>query len=150
MLGSTEDLGVHKEEEIPDRSDGEEEERDLDISDRRRHPRLAIRKKAKLLNCDKPCAEEEWRATPSDIKWRTLATLEFAYRGEKKVKLERDTEKVAPASAKPPPPEAPPSTYSRDKDAEKGVGKGKGKGKTPKESREKEKGHRKEGGHWRK
>ena len=44
-----------------------------------------------------------------------------------KVKLEEDTTRVAPVSAKPPPPAAPPSTYSRDRVAEKGAEKGKEK-----------------------
>ena len=137
VLDITEELGwIKREEELPGRSGGEEE-RDLNISDRRRHPMLTIQEKAKLLNCDRQCEEDEWTATPSAIKWGTLEILKFAYRGEGEVKLEGDTGKVAPVSANPPPPEAPPSTYSRDRAAEKD--RNKGKEKIPKESRSKEK-----------
>ena len=87
---------------------------------------LTTRGEVKLQNCDIPISEEEWVATPTAIKWGTLEISKFAYRGEKKVKLEVDTERVAPSSAKPPPPEPPP-TYSRDRAVGKGSGKGKGK-----------------------
>ena len=90
------------------------------------HPMLAIPEKAKLLNCDRPCAEEEWSASPLDIKWGTLEILKFAYRGEKKVKLEGDTTKVAPAGAKPPPPERRhPRTVGIGLRKRSGAGKGK-------------------------
>ena len=45
-MDSTEDLwGVKKEEELPECSDGEEEERDLDRSDRTREPMLTTQEK---------------------------------------------------------------------------------------------------------
>ena len=57
------------------------------------------------------------------LKWGTLANLKFAYRGEKKVKLEVVTARVAPSSANPPP--KPPSTFSSDNVEAKGAEKGK-------------------------
>ena len=66
------------------------------------------------------------QAMPLGIMWGALEILKFAYRGEKKVKLERDTASVEPVSAKPPPPAALPSTYSRDRAAERAAGIGKG------------------------
>ena len=122
VMGSTEEIGGLQREKGIYRIVATEKkrERDCDIADRRRQPMLAIPEKANLLYCDRPFAEEEWGAMPLDIKWGTLGILKFPYRGEKKVKLEGDTAKVAPVSAKPPPPAAPPSTYSRDRDAGKG------------------------------
>ena len=83
-MDSTEERGVQREEDLPERIAGEEE-RDLDIADRRRKPVLKIPEKAKHLNCDMPCAEEEWRAMPLDIKWVALGILKFSYRGGKSV-----------------------------------------------------------------
>ena len=50
-----------------------------------------------------------------------IGNMQFSYHGEKKIKIEEDTTRVAPLSPKPPPPK-PPSTYSSDKPAEKGAG----------------------------
>ena len=61
---------------------------------------------------------------PTWLKWETLENLKFDYHGEKKAKLEVDTARVAPVSAKPPP--KPPSAFSSDKVV---VGKGAEKGK---------------------
>ena len=49
----------------------------MNIAVRRRHQRLAIPEKGELLNCDRPCAEEEWRATPLHIRWGALGILKF-------------------------------------------------------------------------
>ena len=71
---------------------------------------------------------------PTAIKWETMDVLVFPYYGEKKVKLEVGTKRVAPVSAKPPPP-APPYAYSSDRVVGKGPEKGKwegSKGKGPK------------------
>ena len=70
-----------------------------------------------------------------------IGDLAISYRGEKKVKLEGDTAKVAPLSANPPPTAAPPAAYSRDRVRKKEWGE---KEKTPKESRAKEKGNPKD------
>ena len=51
-----------------------------------------------------------------------MGNLKFAYHGEKKVKLEVDTTRVAPVRAKPPP--KPPSAFSIDKVVGKGAEKG--------------------------
>ena len=84
-----------------------------------------------------------------DIKWGALEILGFSYRREKKVKIEVDTARVAPVSAKPPTPDPPP-TYSSDRAVGKDRGNGKG---IPKERRTKEKTVNeipKEERHWRK
>ena len=50
VMDITEELGVKKEEDLPDRSDGEEE-RDLNLSDRPRDTRLTPQEKARFQNC---------------------------------------------------------------------------------------------------
>ena len=81
---------------------------------------------ARLRNCEIPFSEEEWRSTPTALKWETLGNLKFAYHGEKKVEIEVDTPRVAPVSAKPTPPKPPPP-FSSDQVVGKGAVKGKGK-----------------------
>ena len=63
--------------------------------------------------------------------------LEISYHGEKKVKLDVDTPRLGPVSAKPPPPEAPPSKYSSDRVV--GKGSENGKAKIPEKRRTKDK-----------
>ena len=72
VLDITDELGGNQRDGgIPDCSEGGEE-RDLDISDRNKEPRLAIQEKAKLPNCDRKCSEEEWRSMAIATKWGTL------------------------------------------------------------------------------
>ena len=104
MLDSTDELGViKKEEDLPDRIDGEDN-RDLNLADRTRDPRLTPQEKARLQNCERPCSEEDWGAMPTALEWGTLGNLEFAYHGEMMAKIEVYTSMVAPMSAKPAPP----------------------------------------------
>ena len=62
---------------------------------------------------------------PTAAKWKTLRNMKFVYRGEKKVKIEKDITRRAPETSKPPPPK-PPITLSSDKPSGKGAEKGKG------------------------
>ena len=42
--------------------------RDLSIEDTTIGPRLTVAEKTRLLNCDRPCAREEWRVIPPKAK----------------------------------------------------------------------------------
>ena len=65
--------------ETPERIDGVSE-RSLDIVDLTRDPRLTIVEWSKLKACERHCSKEEWRGTASQIKWKTLEDLGFAFR----------------------------------------------------------------------
>ena len=125
MRDSTEEIRrIKLEEKIPERIGGEEE-RDLDLADRTKEPRLTPKEKARLQRFERPCSEEERRSTPTWLKWETLGNLKSAYHGEKKAELEVGTARVAPMSAKPPP--KPQYAFSSDKVVGKGAEAGTGK-----------------------
>ena len=84
---------------------------------------MTPQEKERLRNFEIPLREEEeWRATPTALKWETLGNLKFAYHGEKKVKTEVDTTGVAPVSAR----TAPPKVRPGEGQTQKGVNAKKG------------------------
>ena len=146
MRECTEELGAPQtEEEKGDFPDIEEAitERNLDVVDMSKEPKLTLEEWNRLKACDRPCSKEEWRGMATSRKWETLGNLGFTHRGgapgeaRTSIQTSENTARAAPPpqSAKPPPPK-PPSTYANDKrmeisseTAEKGTGKGKGKDK---------------------
>ena len=86
VMESTKELGGPKTEEIvdeiPDSVDGVEE-RNLNLADTTREPKLTIAEWGKLNTCERPCAKEEWRGMTRKTKWKTSKNLGFSLRGEK-------------------------------------------------------------------
>ena len=139
LKDSTEELGGTKEEDeekgIPDCSEGDEGG-DLSIADTTREPRLTVEEKTRLLNCERPCAKEEWMAMSVKDNWQTLTVMKFELAGQKKVGIEeKDTKESTP--------KAPPASANRRRLRRLEVIEEKQKG-NPKEKNPKEKENKKE------
>ena len=76
MRGSTEELAVPKMEEIedgiPEKLDGAEE-RNLNVADATKEPKLTIADRNRLRTCERPCSKEEWMGMSNKNKWGGLA-----------------------------------------------------------------------------
>ena len=86
VRGSTEGMGVPKmeeiEDEIPEKSEGVEE-RDLNVVDTTKEPKLTIAERNRLMTCERPCSKEEWRGMSTKNKWGALLNFGCAFHGPK-------------------------------------------------------------------
>ena len=141
-------------DEIPDSVDGVEE-RNLNVVDATREPKLTISEWNKLNTGERPCSKEEWGGVARKTKWKTLGNLGFTSRGDKEEKKEEPEEEVKTAVAKastpgsvvPPqsanPPPKPPSALCHDRRGESvdaKVEKGKTRARARAETKEDQKG----------
>ena len=145
------------EDGIPESLDGAGE-RNLNVVDATKAPKLTIEERNRLKTCGRPCSKEEWRGMPNKNMWKTLLNLKFAFHGPKEEKTEESkvevgetastsTRVVPPQSPKPPPP-LPPSTIGNDRREEKGEekgGNGQGKSKTKAKTKARQKGRNERG-----
>ena len=145
VRGSTEEPGIPKMEEIEDGMPGTLDgagERDLNVVDATKEPKLTIAERNRHKTNERPCPKEEWRGVPNKNTWEKLLNLGCAFHGpmeeekeEPKVEASAtawtSTRVVQPQITKPPPP-LPPSTLGNDRREEKGrKGQGKSQGNGP-------------------
>ena len=123
MRNGTEELGksqTGKEEESLPGTEIEEgqTERDIDLIDRGKEPKLTEEEWSRLGTCERPCSKEEWRLMTNNMKWQAMGNLGLS--NEKKGGRisnqkggtsgeEQKVPRPPPQSAKPAPPK-PPST----------------------------------------
>ena len=92
----------------------EEAERDIDLLNRDKEPKLSAIERGRLKTCEGPCTEEEWRSVSTKIHWGTMDSLGLLRkREENDIKGEQEIP-GPPKEAKSLPP-MPPSTFLKDK-----------------------------------
>ena len=72
MRGSNEEPGIPKMEEIEDEMPETLEgvgERDLNVVDTTKEPKLTIAEWNRLKTCERPCSKEEWGGMSNKNKW---------------------------------------------------------------------------------
>ena len=104
----------HEAESIPATEVEEgETEREVDLINREKEPKLTASEWNRLKKCERPCTKEEWRAMSTQTQWETLGYLGLLWKREEDgVKGEQEIP-GPPKCAKAPPPALPPSTYLR-------------------------------------
>ena len=98
-----------------------ETERDVDLIDRGKEPKLSDSEWNRLRTCERPCSREEWRLMTNQMKWRTLGSLGLLTKKETTeavgeiVGEEEQRIPGPPQFAKAQPPPRLPSTYTKDR-----------------------------------
>ena len=50
-------------------------ERDINLIDRGKEPKITEKEWSRLGTCDRPCSKEEWRLMANNMKWKTMGNL---------------------------------------------------------------------------
>ena len=94
-MDSTEALGVPKTDgvanEIPECIDGLGE-RELNIVDKAKEPKLTIAERNKLRSCERPRSKGAWGTMANEDRWGTLQIFKCAFHGQKAEKKEEKKE----------------------------------------------------------
>ena len=86
-------------------------EREIDLLDREKEPKLAASEWNRLKTCERPCAKKEWRAITTQRKWKTMEDLGLLWKAEEEENEEDQKTPGPPKCAKALPPPRPPSTF---------------------------------------